>query len=216
MEDNTRPAVSPDRVMATLTAYQRSAALTGAPLAEQLATLVPVPADRKVTVLDIAAGHGAFGIAFARRHPSVEVVAVDWPAVLAVAEDNARAAGVADRYRTVPGSAFDVDYGHGYDLVLLANFLHHFDPPTCERLLAKVWAALAEGGRAVSVEFVPNEDRVSPALPAAFSLVMLCCTPTGDTHTFAELDRMFRRAGFARSELHALPPSPEHAIISHR
>jgi hypothetical protein len=75
-----------------------------APLAEQLATLVPLPDDRKVTVLDIAAGHGAFGIAFARRHPSVEVVAVDWPTVLAVAEDNARAAGVADRYRTVPAA----------------------------------------------------------------------------------------------------------------
>ena len=187
-----------------------------APVAEQLATLEPLPDDRKVTVLDIAAGHGAFGIAFARRHPSVEVVAVDWPAVLAVAEDNARAAGVADRYRTVPGSAFDVDYGRGYDLVLLANFLHHFDPPTCEELLAKVRAALAEGGLAVSVEFVPNEDRVSPAPAAAFSLVMLCATPSGDAHTFAELDRMFRRAGFARSELHALPPSPEHAIISHR
>jgi prolyl-tRNA synthetase len=37
-----------------------------------------------------------------------------------------------------------------------------------------------------------------------------------DAHTFAELDQMFRRAGFARSELHALPPSPQHAIISHR
>jgi hypothetical protein len=33
------------------------------------------------------------------------------------------------------GSAFDVDYGSGYDLVLLTNFLHHFDMATCEVLL---------------------------------------------------------------------------------
>jgi cyclopropane fatty-acyl-phospholipid synthase-like methyltransferase len=164
----------------------------------------------------VAAGHGLFGIAFARRYPSVEVVAVDWPEVLAVAEDNARAAGVGGRYRSMPGSAFEVDWGRGYDLVLLANFLHHFDPPTCERLLARARAALGEGGRAVSVEFVPDDGRTSPPPAAGFSLVMLCSTPGGDVYTFPELDGMLRRAGFSRSELHPLPPSPQHAIISHR
>ena len=55
------------------------------------------------------------------------MVALDWASVLEVAKENAQAAGVADRYTTLEGSAFDVDYGSGYDLVLLTNFLHHFD-----------------------------------------------------------------------------------------
>jgi hypothetical protein len=46
--------------------------------------------------------------------------------------------------QTIEGSAFDVDYGSGYDLVLLTNFLHHFDMATCEALLRKVRAAPAE------------------------------------------------------------------------
>lgn len=166
-------------------------------------------------VLDIACGHGLFGIAIARRNSSVEVIAQDWAGVLELAKENARSAGVGGRYRTLPGSAFDVDFGGGYDLVLLTNFLHHFDPPTCERLLRKVRAALKPGGRTATLEFVPNEDRVTPETAAAFSLMMLGSTPSGDAYTFSEFDRMFRNAGFSRNELHAVPPGVQQAVISH-
>ena len=182
--------------------------------AQLMAKLVNTDAERTLKVLDIAAGHGVFGIAIAQQNPQAEVVALDWPNVLEVAKENARNAGVSDRYSTIAGSAFDVDYGSGYDLVLLTNFLHHFDPPTCERLLRKVHASLAEGGRAVTLEFVPNEDRVSPPIPAAFSMMMLGSTPGGDAYTFPELERMFKNSGFAHSELHQLPATPEQVIIS--
>src|SRR5882672_5266758 len=100
--------------------------------AQLLAKLVDEKADRKLKVLDIAAGHGLYGIAFARNNPLVEVTALDWGNVLEVATENAVAAGVGDRHTTIAGSAFDVDYGSGYDIVLLTNFLHHFDPATNE------------------------------------------------------------------------------------
>ncbi|HZN10686.1 MAG TPA: class I SAM-dependent methyltransferase [Blastocatellia bacterium] len=184
--------------------------------AQELAKLVEIAPGRPARVLDIAAGHGLFGIAFAQRYPNVEVVALDWPQVLEVARGNAEAAGVGARHQLLPGSAFDVEYGGGYDVVLLTNFLHHFDPPTCEQLLAKVHAALNPGGRAVALEFVPNEDRISPPESAGFSLMMLATTPGGDAYTFAEFDRMFRAAGFARSESHPLPTTPEQVVIAHK
>lgn len=181
-----------------------------------LAKLADPNGNQKLKILDIAAGHGLFGLAFARQNQQAEVTAVDWPNVLEVAKENAQSAGVSDRYHTRPGSALDVDYGTGYDLVLLTNFLHHFDGPTCEALLRKVRASLAEGGRAVTLEFVPNDDRVTPPQAAAFSMMMLGATPGGDAYTFAELNRMFSNAGFARSELHELPPTIERVVISHK
>jgi ubiquinone/menaquinone biosynthesis C-methylase UbiE len=184
--------------------------------AELMAKLVDPTAGSKLKVLDIAAGHGFFGIAVARNNHQAEIVALDWPQVLEVAKENARAAGLKDRYSTLEGSAFDVDYGSGYDLILLTNFLHHFDPQTCETLLRKVHAALVEGGRAITLEFVPNEDRVSPPDAAAFSVMMLGSTPSGDAYTFTELERMFANAGFASSEIHALPPSIQHVVISEK
>jgi ubiquinone/menaquinone biosynthesis C-methylase UbiE len=184
--------------------------------AQLIVKLVDEKADRKLKILDIAAGHGLYGIAFAKNNPQAEVTAVDWPNVLEVAKENAAAAGVSDRHSTIPGSAFDVDYGTGYDLVLLTNFLHHFDPPTNEKLLRKVQDALAEGGRAVTLEFVPNEDRISPPEAAGFSMMMLGSTPNGDAYTFAELEQMAANAGFARSELHPLPPTIEQVVISYK
>jgi 2-polyprenyl-3-methyl-5-hydroxy-6-metoxy-1,4-benzoquinol methylase len=180
--------------------------------AELVADLVGAVSGK---VLDIAAGHGLFGIAIAKRNPNARIVALDWPAVVEVASDNARKAGVADRHTTIPGSAFDADYGSGYDVVLLTNFLHHFDPPTCEKLLRKVHAALKPDGKAVTLEFVPNEDRVSPPGAAAFSLMMLGSTAAGDAYTFSELDRMFRNAGFSSSKVHSLP-GPQKVIVSRK
>jgi len=184
--------------------------------AELIAKLVGAPSGAGWQVLDIAAGHGLFGIAIARQNPNATIVAADWPAVLEVAKANAAKAAVSARYATLPGSAFETDFGGAYDMVLLTNFLHHFDPATCEKLLRKVHAALKPGGRAVTLEFVPNEDRVSPPTPAAFSMVMLGTTEAGDAYNFSELDRMFRNAGFAGSELHSIEPFPSRVILSHR
>src|SRR5215468_2556816 len=166
------------------------------------------------SVLDIAAGHGLFGITLARHNPEARVVALDWPAVLEVAAENARKAGVADRFSRLPGSAFDVDLGTGHQVVLLTNFLHHFDPPTCEGLLRRVHAALAPGGRAVTVEFVPDESRVTPPEAAGFSLTMLASTPSGDAYPLSEYEKMFRAAGFSGVTLHSLRPTPQQALIA--
>jgi SAM-dependent methyltransferase len=179
-----------------------------------IAKLVDPQPDRKLRVLDIAAGHGLFGIAFAKNNPQAEITAVDWKAVLEVAKENAQKAGVGDRYNTIEGDAFDVEFGTGYDLVLLTNFLHHFDPRTCETLLRKVHKALSDGGRAVTLEFVPNDDRVTPPDAAAFSMVMLAGTPGGDAYTFAELERMFANAGFSHSTLYPLPPTFQQVVVS--
>jgi SAM-dependent methyltransferase len=196
--------------------FARAMAAMMALPAQMIPKLVDPAADRKLKVLDIAAGHGLFGIGFAQNNPQAEITALDWAAVLEVAKENAEKAGVADRYSTIPGSAFDAEFGTGYDVVLLTNFLHHFDPPTCETLLRKVHAALADGGRAVTLEFVPNDDRVTPPDAAGFSMVMLLSTPSGDAYTFAELESMFAHAGYSRSTLHPLPPTIQSVVISEK
>ncbi|MFO0850128.1 MAG: methyltransferase [Gemmataceae bacterium] len=184
--------------------------------AELLAGLVGGDRHRPLRVLDVAAGHGLFGLTVARHYPNATVTALDWAAVLAVATENAERAGVADRLTLLPGSAFEVDWGGPYEVVLLTNFLHHFDPPACERLAAKAYAALAPGGRALTLEFVPDADRVSPPATAGFALTMLATTAAGDAYTFAEYERMFAAAGFARSEFHPLPPTAQQAVVSYK
>jgi 2-polyprenyl-3-methyl-5-hydroxy-6-metoxy-1,4-benzoquinol methylase len=193
--------------------------------ARSMAPMMQMPAEliaqmfagdsKPINVLDISAGHGLYGIAFAKQNPNAKVAGLDWANVLEVAKENAAKAGVADRYSTIPGSAFDVDFGSGYDIVLIPNFLHHFDPATNEKLLRKVHAALAPGGIAIAPEFIPNDDRISPHRDAMFSMQMLS-TPAGDAYTYSELEKMFRNAGFARSEMRELAPAPQRLVVSYK
>ena len=160
-------------------------------------------------VLDIAASHGIYGISVAQQNPGAHIYASDWKNVLEVGIRNAAAMGLGDRYHPLPGDAFQTDFGTGYDLVLIPNFLHHFDVPTCTAFMRKVHTALAPGGRAAIIEFVPNPDRITPATPAAFSMMMLVTTPSGDAYTFAELESICKDAGFSSVE-----PTPAQVGVS--
>jgi 2-polyprenyl-3-methyl-5-hydroxy-6-metoxy-1,4-benzoquinol methylase len=193
--------------------FAHSMAPMMAPLAAPLGRAVLNGNRSPMRVLDVAAGHGLFGIEVAKQNPAAEVVALDWAPVLKVAHSNAAKAGVLSRYRLRPGSAFEEYFDSPFDIILLTNFLHHFDPPTCTGLLRKCKAALVPGGRVAALEFVPNEDRVTPPASAAFALIMLATTVAGDAYTFQEYKGMFLDAGLTRIEMCDIPPSP-HRIVS--
>ena len=195
--------------------FAQSMAPMMGPLAGPLGALVLEGHRGPMRVLDIAAGHGLFGIEIAKQNPQARVTGLDWAPVLHVALDNARKAGVHERYEMLPGSAFEVKFGGPYDAVLLTNFLHHFDVPTCVGLLKKVRHALRPGGRVAALEFVPNEDRITPPMPAAFSLTMLATTVAGEAYTLSELTAMYHDAGLGKVTSHPIPASP-HTIVMAR
>jgi SAM-dependent methyltransferase len=182
------------------------------PMAAPLGKVVLDGRKGHMRVLDIAAGHGLFGIEIAKQNSHAHITGLDWAPVLRVALDNAKKAGVQDRYDMLPGSAFDVYFAGPYDVVLLTNFLHHFDRPTNVDLLKKVHDALKPGGCAATLEFVPNDDRISPPAAAAFALTMLTTTASGDAYTYPELQGMYADAGFKSISKHPIPHSP-HTIV---
>lgn len=196
--------------------FARSMAPITRPAAEFIAQLTGMPHGNACRILDIAAGHGMYGITMAKHNPNAQVTAADWPNVLEVAKENAQAAGVGDRFKTQPGSAFDTELGTGYDFVLLTNIFHHFDQPTCEKLMRRVHAALKTDGKAITLEFVPNEDRVSPPTAAMFSMVMLGSTDSGDAYTLTEYDKMFGNAGFSKTTMHQIPDMPQQVLVSEK
>ena len=188
------------------------------PAAQAIAGLLAgeLSSRSSVKVLDIAASHGLFGTTVAQRLPKAHIYALDWVNVLEVARENAAKQGLAERYHLLPGSAFEVDYGTGFDAILITNLLHHFDPSAIEKLLKKAHAALNPGGQVIILEFVPNDDRVSPPVPAMFSLTMLGNTPKGDAYTLAEYAAMCRNAGLETPRLVPLEPMPQSLVMARK
>ncbi|MGH6872752.1 MAG: class I SAM-dependent methyltransferase [Rhizomicrobium sp.] len=194
--------------------FARAMSPSGAFLAHLLAERVVTGAAPPARVLDIAAGHGLFGIEFVKRNPHARSYAVDWPGVLTVARENAAAAGVTDRCNWIPGDVLRVDLGDGYDMALVTNFCPDLD--TTADMLRRLHAALADNGRVAMLEVMLDDDRISPREAVALNLGLLATTASGGTRTPSQLAGTLRSAEFAGVELHDLPPAPHRVMIARK
>src|ERR1035437_9865793 len=84
--------------------FAKSMAPVSAMGAAALAQIVNL-SGQPMKVLDIAAGPGAYGIEIAKLNPKAEIHGQDWKNVLELSLEDARQAGVGDRYHTIPGTA---------------------------------------------------------------------------------------------------------------
>jgi 2-polyprenyl-3-methyl-5-hydroxy-6-metoxy-1,4-benzoquinol methylase len=166
-------------------------------------------ATSDVSVLDLAAGSGVWGIALAHQSPRVSVLAVDWPRVLRVTQSMAQRHGVGDRLKPSAGDLLQADFGKGHQVATLGHILHSEGRERSRKLLRKTFKALAPGGTIAISEFVPNDDRTGPPTPLLFAVNMLVHTDEGDTFTFREISQWLKEAGFKNPRLLEAPaPSP--------
>ena len=162
-----------------------------------------------LSVLDLGAGSGVWGIALAHLSPLVTIRAVDWPGVLEVTRQTAQRHGVENRLTIAPGDLLEADFGQGHHVATIGHILHSEGAERSRQLLRKTFAALAPGGTIAIAEFLPNEERTAPPTPLIFAVNMLIHTEIGDTFTFSEIAAWLREAGFVKPRLLEAPaPSP--------
>ncbi|MEX0447828.1 class I SAM-dependent methyltransferase [Xenorhabdus sp. SGI246] len=181
-----------------------------------LADIADYQSNKPINVLDLAAGHGQFGIAMAQRNPNTHVTFLDWKDVLGVARENAQKAGVEERTSYIPGNAFTVDFGKNYDIILMTNFLHHFDKNDCVTIMKKAYNALNDNGRVLIFEIIDGKEKQAQKLAATFSMLMLATTPNGEVYNEKELKNISFEAGFVQAELHEIPPAVEKVIVAYK
>jgi hypothetical protein len=158
-----------------------------------------------ISVLDIGAGSGVWGIALAKQSPHVRIHAVDWPQVLKITHRVALRHGVAGRLTSSAGDFFSADFGRGHRVCTVGHILHSEGRERSRRLLKRIFAALAPGGTIAIQEFVPNDQRTGPPSALIFAVNMLVNTEAGDTFTFAEMSQWLNEAGFRKPRLVDVP-----------
>ncbi len=162
-------------------------------------------AKTPVSVLDLAAGSGVWGIGLAQQSPKVQITAVDWPAVLKVTARVAKKHGVGKQLKTVAGDLLQADFGANHQVATLGHILHSEGVERSRKLLRKTFDALAPGGTIAIMEFVPNEERTGPPMPLIFAVNMLVNTTEGDVFTFGEISKWLKEAGFKNPRLLPVP-----------
>jgi ubiquinone/menaquinone biosynthesis C-methylase UbiE len=162
-----------------------------------------------VSVLDLAAGSGVWGIALAQSSEQVQVTAVDWPAVIPVTRATVARYGLTDRFTFSEGDLREADFGSEHNIATLGHILHSEGVERSKALLQKTFLALAPGGLIAIAEFLVNADRTGPLNGLTFAINMLVNTDCGDTFSFEEISSWLTEAGFI--DARTLPthgPSP--------
>jgi 3-hydroxy-5-methyl-1-naphthoate 3-O-methyltransferase len=160
-------------------------------------------------ILDVAAGSGAWSLAFALAIPDARVTTVDFAEMTPITRGFAEQFGVAHRYGYLEGDLRQADFGqNAYDLIILGHIVHSEGEKRGKELLAKCYAALRPGGKLLIAEYVPNDARSGPAMPMLFGLNMLLQTEEGSVFTLAEYRAFLKGAGFGKvATIPVIPPT---------
>lgn len=148
-------------------------------------------------MLDLGGAPASYAIVFAKKNPNLRVKVIDLPVPIRISRQFVKEAKLQDRITLQEGDYFEIEFGSGYDLVLMSNVLHSASPGRARLLISKSYSSLSPGGRIVIHDFLPNEERTGPEWPILFAVNMLVGTESGSTYTYGEISAWLRSAGFA-------------------
>lgn len=165
-----------------------------APVADEVIQAAPLDFEH---LLDVGGGSGTWTLAFLRAVPTAKATLFDLPHVIPLAQKRIGDAGCDDRVTLAAGDFYTDPLPEGVDLAWVSAIVHQNSRQQNRDLFARVFDALAPGGRIAIRDLLMDATRTSPVGGALFAINMLVSTAGGGTFTFAELADDLASAGFA-------------------
>lgn len=164
--------------------------------------LMPAQIPLNSRILDIACGTGVWSIPFAEASAQVQLDLLDFADALAVAKDYVQRHHVEAQISFIPGDLKHADLGKDrYHLIILGNIVHSEGAKSSQDLIRRCARALCPGGKLVTIDLFPNEERTGPPRAVLFALNMLLNTSEGDTFSVSEYNAWFQDAGLTEGSL---------------
>ncbi len=165
---------------------------------------------KKLKILDVASGSGAWGIAFAEKDNMTAVTALDYPNVLEVTRKIVAKFNLEKSFNYLAGDLKEIDFGKdNYDLIILGHICHSEGAARTKELLLRVQKALKEKCKVLIAEMIPDDERKSEVFPLMFAANMLINSSDGNTFTLKEFREWLENAGFSdMTTIEAQGPSP--------
>lgn len=159
------------------------------------------------TVVDVGGGNGLLLASVLRRHPAVQGILFDLPAVADRARSTVSATDVSGRLR-IEGGNFFSGVPAGADAYVLRHIIHDWEDQDAIAILGECRKAMAPDGRVLVVEMV-----IPPANEPGFGkwLDLMMLLVAGRERTQEEYSRLFSEAGLTMSRV--IQTSSEVSVI---
>ena len=175
-----------------------------------------VPVKRGATrLLDLAGSHGLIGAMICRKHPPMRSTVVELAAALPHARELATREGITDVVEHREGDVTRDDFGSGWDVVLLSNILHHFQPAKIADILARVHRGVSEEGTVAIWEIERPRQQSKPNEGDGIALFFRL-TSTAAAYSGDEYAEWLEQAGFRAAKVVRPRLSPGSVLIHAR
>jgi len=144
-------------------------------------------------LFDVGGGPGTYTIAACKRYPELQAEIFDLPETIVITKEMIAKEGMAERISVRQGSWDSDNFGQGNDVVLLSEVMHGA-VGNAEMKLGKAYESLVDGGLVVIQEFLLNDEKSGPLIPAVFNLMV-------GAYSKAELFGFVAGAGFKEVKL---------------
>lgn len=151
-------------------------------------------------LLDVGGGAGAFLTAALTRHPRLDGVLFDLPAVAEMARARFDEANLGGRIRIESGDFYESVLPTGADLATLVRVLHDHDDEKALVILRSVYAALPSNGTVVIAEPMAGA-RGAKAMGDAYFGLYLLAMGSGRPRTAEENSALVLAAGFRSAQI---------------
>jgi ubiquinone/menaquinone biosynthesis C-methylase UbiE len=175
--------------------YQRGMRALARLGAGEVVRRVKLPEDA-TTMLDIGGGHGAYSVAFCREHPELRATILDLPAAVAAAAPVLAEEKMGGRVVHRVGDALTDDFGDAeWDLILIAQLVHHFDAATNAAIVRHAADALKPKGRIAILDVLRPPSPNARGQTGALLDLYFAITSNAGTWAADEIAGWFRDAG---------------------
>ncbi len=144
-------------------------------------------------LLDVGGGPGAYCVLACQKYPRLKATIFDLPETIAIARSIIAEKGMESRISAQEGNWETDNFGSGYDVVLLSNVLHGAESKAAMKL-KKAWDCLDRGGLLAIQEFLLNETKTGPLIPALFNVMV-------GAYSWPELFSVIEKTGFSTPQL---------------
>jgi hypothetical protein len=175
-----------------------------------------VPVRQGATrLLDLGGSHGLLGAAICRRHPPMRALVLDLARAVTHARALAEREGIADLVEHREGDLTVDELGSGWDVVLLSNILHHFQPAEIVAILKRGHAALQSDGTVAIWEIERPKRHARPGEGDGVALFFRL-TSTAGAYSGDEYASWLAEAGFQRIKTVRPRLSPGNVLVHAR
>jgi 2-polyprenyl-3-methyl-5-hydroxy-6-metoxy-1,4-benzoquinol methylase len=175
--------------------YQRGMRALATVQAREVTWRTPIPRHAR-TLLDIGGAHGLFAVALCRHHPRLRATILDLPEAVAWAAPLLAREGMGDRVVHQAGDALDAELGSDcYDVIFIANVLHHFKAEQSQGLIERAAHALRPRGVLVIQELFALPTTRRPGQVAALADLYFALTSEAGTLSVDQLAAWQKAAG---------------------